>query len=370
MPFMRHGVALLAVLLAAGSQQLGAQDAPVDLGQGDLDESEYPLKLTGFGVINYSYNARTDENSFAASKLAVALVREITDHAYLFGMLTTAVEKDETTGELATEVEIDNLILSISPAGLPNLTFEAGKLDQPLGFERDDEPLLFFASPSFNFELARPAKLVGVMATWSFSPRLRVSGLAFNGWDSEIDDNTGKTGGLRLEFQPGDRVVLGGNLLYGSEGETGSTNNRLLANVDYAFQPAWNWILAGEANFARDKDVPGVGDQEWKGGMVSLVHLLSPHWGVALRAEGFDDSDGARTGQAQTLTSYTIAALYSLGIGRQGIFSNVTRTRFRIPRLQLRTEVRFNHSDQPFFETDSGVSRSGVELRLQAVTTF
>jgi len=36
----------------------------------------------------------------------------------------------------------------------------------------------------------------------------------------------------------------------------------------------------------------------------------------------------------------------------------------------LRGEVRLNHSDVPFFETETGVSQWGVQYTLQLVTTF
>src|SRR4029450_3893949 len=106
------------------------------------------------------------------------------------------------------------------------------------------------------------------------------------------------------------------------------------------------------------------------GGLVLLPPPPSRHWGLAARAEILDDTDGARTGVGQTLTSYTIAPIYSIGVGRQGIFANVTHTASRIPRFQLRGEVRVNHSDVPFFETSDGVSQWGVQYNLQLVATF
>jgi len=58
-------------------------------------------------------------------------------------------------------------------------------------------------------------------------------------------------------------------------------------------------------------------------------------------------------------------------VGREGIFANITHTTYRIPRFQLRGEVRLNHSDVPFFETSDGEpSQWGVQYTLQLVTTF
>jgi hypothetical protein len=365
---------VLGAAPAAAQQPADTSETPIDLGQplGDLTEVDRtPVQITGFGVGSYSYAGRTGDNSFAASKVALAAFRELTEHAYVFGQLTTALEETGNGDELGTEIEIDNLLVSFVPPGASNVALNFGKLDLPIGFERDDEPLNFLVSPSFNFELARPVKMVGLQGTWTPSPRAGVSGFVFNGWDGDLEPNHCKTAGARFELLPASGVTLGLSGLYGSEGEQDATDNRYLLNFDYAVQPAWDWIVAGEANLGGDRDVlPDGGDATWRGAMVTAVHRLTRHWALAARAEVFRDADGARTGDSRTLESYTIAPLYSIGVGREGIFANVLHTTFRIPRLQLRGEIRFNHSDVPIFETDDGLDTWNVEYRLQFVTTF
>jgi putative OmpL-like beta-barrel porin-2 len=377
---LRSVSALLVVGGALGPRSLPAQqpvdtaDKSIDLGgqstyQGDADR--FPLQITGFGIGNYSYAGRTGDNSFSASKIAVGAFREITQHAYVFGQLTTALHAGEAGAEPTTETEIDALLVSLVVPGASDLSLTFGKFDAPIGFERDDEPLNFLATTSFNFELARPAKMVGLQGTWTASPALALTALVFNGWDSDIDPNQGKTGGLRLDLLPSEAVSLGVAGLYGVEGQKGATNPRYLLTVDYAFQPTWNWVIAGEASLGGDKDaLPNGGNATWKGGMITAYHQLGRHWGLAARAEILKDDDGTRTGTAQTLESYSIAPLFSLGTGRDGIFANVSRTKVRIPRLQLRGEVRVNHSGQPFFAASSGPDTWNIEYRLQLVTTF
>src|SRR3954465_13964483 len=93
---------LLGGIPAAAQQPSG--DQPIDLGNGSSDNDRSPLQITGFGVGNYSYAGRTGDNSFEASKVAVALFREITSRAYIFGQLTTALRAPDTPGgEPATE---------------------------------------------------------------------------------------------------------------------------------------------------------------------------------------------------------------------------------------------------------------------------
>jgi len=374
----------LALLVLVGSwrtvplpaQQPGdTLDKPIELGNQPEDLGEidrFSLQITGFGVGDYAYFGRTGENSFAASKVAVALFREITDNAYIFGQLTTALEEpEEPGGEPVTEIEIDNLLFSWVPPGSSNLALNVGKLDLPIGFERDDEPLNFLVSPSYNFELGRPVKMVGVDGSWRPTPRIGLEAFGFNGWDTELDPNHGKSAGARLEFLPASNVTLGVSGLYGAEGEEGETNNRYLMTLDYALQPAWNWVVAGEANFGGDKEVlPDGSDATWRGGMLTVFHRFTRNWGIAGRAEVLRDADGARSGTTQTLESYSIAPSYSIGVGREGIFANVQRTTVRIPRFQLRGELRVNHSSEPTFETSDELSDWNTEYRLQLVATF
>ena len=368
-------IAFIVFGLAAGRAfAQGRPDQPANLDdsgtvQPVTGDDEHPLAISGFGVGGYTYDGRTGDNSAAAGKVAVALFRELTDNLYVFGQLTTSLSA-EGGGEPTTETEIDNLLVSFTPPGASNLNLTFGTLDAPLGFERDDEVLLLTPSTSFNFELARPAKLTGLFGSWTLSRRVDLTALVANGWDSPLDPNHGKTGGVRLGVLPAERASLGVSALYGSEGEADETNNRLLLDLDYAFEPGHGWIVAGEANYAKDYDLPGGGDARWSGATLLVHRQMARHFGVAARAEVMDDKDGARTGQAQTLTSWTIAPIYSIGVGREGIFANIQHTTYRIPRFQLRGEVRVNHSNVPFFETSDGVSQWGVQYALQLVTTF
>ena len=376
-----RAVACLFVLIGLAASRAVAQnpsDQPVTLDTvgGDLQprtgEEEHQLSITGFGVGGYTLDGKTHDNSLGAGKIAVALFRELTDNLYVFGQLTTSIEDGAEAGEEpTTDIEIDNLLVSFTPKGASSLNLTVGTLDAPIGFERDDEVLLLTPTTSFNFELARPSKLTGLFGTYALSRRVDVTALIANGWDSPVDPNHGKTVGARLGFLPTERSSLGLSTLYGSEGEAGETNDRLLLTADYALEPNRDWLIAGEANYGKDIDLPDDGgNASWTGATLLVHRRLDRHWGIAARAEVLDDKDGARTGTPQTLTSYVLAPIYSIGVGREGIFANITHTTYRIPRFQLRGEVRLNHSDTPFFETEDGVSQWGVQYTVQLVTTF
>ena len=368
---MQRGIVCLfaAACLLGAAWPARAQDNGLDELTG---ESEHPLQVSGFGVVDGQVDGRTRDNSFNAGKLAVSVFRELDDHVWVFGQLTTAVAPPEAgADEASTEIEIDNLIVNITPRGTSAFSLAAGKFDTPLGFERDDEPLNLQATTSFNFELARPPKMVGVIGRWAASRNVDVALWAGNGWQSDLEPNHGKTVGGRLGVRPSEHSSLGAGFLYGPEGETGDTRGRYLMTADYAFQPTDAWIVGGEVNAGGDRALDEEPAAKWYGATATVFRQLSRHVGATARVEAFNDRDGARTGVAQTLTSFTIAPVFFLGAGGEGIFATVEHTTFRIPRFQLRGEVRFDHSNlDDAFETSDGAASWAVKYIAQLVTTF
>jgi hypothetical protein len=381
----RVGRAAASAALVLGALAIAApafaQDQPIDLGAasaqglGDVaGENDYPLQITGFAVADYDYDNNTSDNSFQAGKVALALFRELSDNVWLFGQLTTALSTEEgvtADEEVPTEIEIDNLIVNFTPGGGSPLSLAVGKFDVPLGWERDDEPLNLQATSSFNFELGRPVKLVGGFGRWAVTPTVDLTVMGGDGWDAQVDPNHGKTGGARLGFAPGEGMSFGIGGLYGPEGDQGDVHNRWVTTADYAIEPAAGWIVAGEANYGGEKDAAiAGGDANWYGATLSVFRRFSQHFGATVRGETFKDKDGARTGDEQTLQSLTFTPVYFIGTGREGIFANVERTTFRIPRFQIRGEVRYDHSTIDAFENEDGPTDSRLRFIMQLVATF
>ncbi len=379
---IRGSVLPLAFLLALTVPSVAqAQDKPVDLGGSsqsleDLTgESGNPLQITGFGVADYSYDHLTGDNSARAGKLALALFREVNDRIWFFGQLTTSLASGddvEAGDEVPTEIEIDNLLVNFTPGGASGLSLAFGKFDVPLGFERDDEPLNFQATNSFNYELGRPAKMVGLVGRWAVSPKVDLTAIGGNGWDAQIDPNHAKTGGVRVGLIPTEHTSFGVGGLLGAEGAPGELHNRYLLSADYAVQVGNDWVLGGEANLGGEAQaLDDGGDARWYGATASLFHRLSDHLGATVRGETFRDRDGVRTGTVQTLQSITFTPMVFVGTGREGIFANVEHTTFRIPRFQLRADVRMDHSSEALFEDVDGTMRHwDTHFILQLVTTF
>jgi hypothetical protein len=367
-PVLRTQSALLlcVALWAAAVVPAAAQgsDSPDSL----TDEDGTQTRLSGFGVADLRGDGRTGANSFDAGKLAVGLFRELDEKTWVFGQLTTAVAGASDGDEADTEIEIDNLIVNFAPTA--RFSFALGKFDTPLGFERDDEPLNLQPTTSNNFELARPAKMVGAIGRLFVTPSVDVAAWMANGWQGDLEPDHGKTVGGRIGLRPSERGSVGLGFLYGPERDGELSQDRYLASIDYAIQPTDRWIIGGEANLGGNRTSADAGSAQWRGATATVFHQFTDSVGLTVRAEHFTDHDGARTGTAQAITSVSVAPLYFVGAGGEGIFATIEHTTFRIPRLQVRGEARWDHSTADVYETSDGSGKWALQYILQVVATF
>src|SRR6185503_5382758 len=339
-----------------------AQDRDLSL------DKEPALAISGFAVGMGSYDRNLGTNSASGSKIALSMFRPWSDHLYLFGQLTTHLEVPDS-GEAETHVEIDNLIVNWTPPGASALTLSFGRFDAPIGYERDDEPLNLIPTTSFNFELARPVKFTGLMARYTANPHLQLIGLAANGWNAEADNNTGKTAGLRVLLFPASGVAVGASGIYGPEEDGTNGAQRTLLAADATLQPSPKFVFQIEGNRGSQRDAGA--SLTWTGAVATAFWRASGSMGVSVRGEILDDADGVTTGTPQTLKSLTVSPWYFYREAQEGVFSNVEFTTFRLPAFSLRPALRFDSSDQPFFEDkNGGLRRSNLTALIELVYLF
>jgi len=346
--------ALCGVLLCGCAANAAAQGTPVTF------EEPQPVTVTGFAVGRADYDRVGRSNSFTAGKIGVSLFKPVGE-AYLFAQLTTALEDG------GTSTDIDNLLVSWTPQTANRWTLAFGRFDAPIGFERDDEPLNFIATNSFNFAYARPAKLTGVQLHYTVSPRLELWGVAANGWDVAVDNNRGKTALARAQWIPLPWVTLGVTGVYGPERDSSDAHQRSLLSSDLTIDRG-RVILGAELNVGREQDPAG--NPTWRGGAVTAFLRLTRSLGLTARYDQLEDPDGLLTGTPQILRSVTVGPMWYFSSAREGIFSNIEHTRFHLPQIALRGAVRADWSSQPFFTDASGLQASNTRGILELVYIF
>jgi hypothetical protein len=355
MRICKSTICLVGLLVAMG-QRAAAQDVNL--------EEKSPLVVSGFAVGSGSYDRNLAQSTALGSKLAVSFFRPWSDQLYFFGQLTTHLEQADS-GPPETAIEIDNLIINWTPAHLSALTLSFGRFDAPIGFERDDEPLNLVPTTSFTFENARPVKFTGLMARYTLNPKISVLGLVANGWDQEADNNSGKTGGFKLQVFPSSALAVAAGAFYGPEQDSTNGSPRTLLTGDATWQPLQRLILQAEAHHGSEAST------HWTGVVGQAFWRVGRSTGLTVRGEVLDDPDGARTGTAQQLSSVTISPWYFYREAQEGVFSNVEFTTFRLPAFSIRPALRIDHSSQPVFETkDGSLKQSNLTALVELVYLF
>jgi hypothetical protein len=383
-------VGSLLALAAAGGRPAAAQGAtetpiaPGALASGGsplLTFGEDPnrqLVINGFGVLGYDYDLNTGKNSFADSALALSLYKGLSDHLTVFAQLTTSRSAPSpfladagATNDIATD--IDNLQLRWQPSLSSGFSITAGKFDSPMAIERDDAPLNFQATSSFTFDFARPVKFTGLEAYEALSPQVEVWGIVANGWDSDVDNNKGKTGGLYGLWSPSLAAHFGLGVLYGPEKDHQENDDRSAVIGTLLLQPAAGWVVGAESVYGQEPHSAAAGGTaKWYGEMLFTHLRFDRHWAVTLRADYFDDVGGSRTGTPQVLREITLSPQYLVGGGFYGIFRYLEHSSLRLPELALRLDLRRDRSSAPVFSShQDGVGRrDNTQMTLQTVFLF
>ncbi len=263
------------------------------------------------------------------------------------------------TEAIATEVSLHRFnVTAVAPIG-NGLALSFGRFDAPFGYERHDAALNLTATTSELQRFGRPQSMTGLQAAYQFAPWLE---------DPPEDNNRAKSVGGRIGVTPipGSRLLnLGIGGFWGPEQDDDNSHARWIVDADATWSPASQLLFAGEFVYGGESNVSfrrrGVpfaadavdgADVHWFG-LYGLVHYDLLRWlGISLRYSLFNDLDGARTGVAQLLQSFTVVPIVHLSrlipeLRPLGV--TYARTRHPVDWVDLRLEYRFGLSDQTIF---------------------
>jgi len=408
---LRLATPALLVLFAAGSasgEGPAAPEAPVPAPRPD------GLRITGFFLGSYSYTsglqivpeefgnapAPTDpgRGGFRFDKVGLGLNRTFSPWLSVSAGIEVESHRDrhshlippEATDRLGcppgeacerfgadeepTEANLDRFsVTAVAPLG-NGLALSLGRFDTPYGIERHDDNLNLTATTSEIFRYARPQKMTGVLAAYTFSPRFDASAWVVNRWEAEEtgeedfnDDNDSKSVGGRIGFSPlasESLLNIGVGGWHGVERED-SNQARSLVTADVTWSPGPRLVLAAEAvrGSERVPTLRQVGlpvperdetDKEaaWWGYSILAHYDFTRAAGVTVRHALLDDEDRARTGISQRLRSLTIVALLHLSAliaDLRPLMSAVPRTAHNYHWVDLKLEYRLSQSSRAAF---------------------
>ena len=283
------------------------------------------------------------------------------------------VEQFGTEG-IETEVSLHRFnVTAVAPVG-NGIALSFGRFDTPFGYERHDAALNLTATTSELQRFGRPQSMTGFQASYQFTPLLDAFVWIVNRWENETtedppeDNNRAKSIGGRIGFTP----LQGSSLLNFGVGrfagpeqdESSAAPPRWIVDADVTWSTS-SLLVAGEVVyggqsgvFFRRRGTPFAADAvenadvHWFGLYLLAHYDLAPWLGLSLRYGAFKDDDGARTGVAQTLQSFTVAPIIHLSrlipeLRPRGV--TYARTRHPIDWVDLRLEYQFGHSNRTVF---------------------
>ncbi|MFH2035599.1 MAG: outer membrane beta-barrel protein [Candidatus Zixiibacteriota bacterium] len=310
-------------------------------------ESPIGISITGFVDGSYYYDASSASNSFGFDQVEVDIEKDINS----IGSLRTDVEwVSDGSGGFALDVEQG--YVTFSPKVLGPVSFTFGKFNAPIGFELLDAPDMYQYSHALVFNYGLPTNITGMMASADFGYGLDWSLYIVNGWDQNVDLNTGKTIGSRFGWNK-DWGGIGFSFTYGADTEV-EGDHQTVFDWDMVFTPMSFWTIGGEFNFGNN--AVGDSNNRWWG-MLIMNHWDFNGWfGLTNRFDYFDDKNASRLGFGviEKRKAITFAPTFNLGEGMGALF-----------------EFRYDFSDQEVFEDNDGnLQKSAITAAYEMTYSF
>jgi hypothetical protein len=194
----------------------------------------------------------------------------------------------------------------------------------------------FNYSRSFLFNYAIPFTHTGFMAGYTFSKALTANLYIVNGWDTFNDNNKGKTFGTSFLVTPIEPLSMNFNFTYGPEQSNNSTHYRFLSDWVATFKATKNLTFTINADYANEEKDPlnGNKNSRWYGISGYAKYDFTDWFSTSIRAEYFGDSNGVRTGIAQSLKGITFTPEFRI-----------------VKNLLVRPEYRHDWSNKDGFDS-------------------
>ena len=271
-----------------------------------------------------------EHNSFTLDNVEISVFKPSTEKDPIgFGFTTNYGEIARrltfVPAEMTSNTRVDNDDFTISqgfvtykaPVG-KGIDFKFGKFATWIGaelWESVDNPNY---SRSLLYQNAIPFTNTGLAVSYPLLDKLTVTGYLVNGWDTFVDNNDGKTLGYQFNWAVAENTSFIVNGSHGPEQDDDLTDSGADGNgtADGNWRHFWDIIIALKPlektsinlnfDFGTEEGAEGIGGGffasptgstgKWWGIAGILSQDITDSFGLAIRGEYFDDSDGARLG--------------------------------------------------------------------------
>ena len=235
--------------------------------------------------------------------------------------------------------------VSFKPKAFHGLQVDVGKFVTSAGAEVIESNANWNYSRSLLFAWAIPYYHFGVRTSFPIGAHFTGGVQVVQGWNNVYDNNSGKTVGLTGAYA-WKKVTWSNNYYVGPEKYHTTDGIRHLYDTTVLVNANDNLSYYINFDYGQDKNI-GSGTSKWTGIAGAFRQAIGKKYAVAGRLEFFDDIDGFSTGTKQKLGEVTVTGEYKM-----------------TSWLMTRLEFRNDWSNQPFFEKNSGTSKSQPTILL------
>jgi Putative beta-barrel porin-2, OmpL-like. bbp2 len=358
-------VMALAVILGAGSAW--AEDAPA-VAAAPAGPS---IDVTGFvdGYYGYNFNKPTsringlhtfdaDDNSLTLSLAEIAFEKKPVDKSPVgfridldFGPAAGITNAFEPSSQKDALKFLEQGYVSWLAS--PKVQLDFGKFVTPFGAEVIESKDNWNYTRSIQFGYAIPFYHAGLRGTINPSDKASIALFLVNGWNNVSDNNSDKSVAGQLTLKPSAKLTWINNIMVGKEASVPAAPAPDNRDTRVLYDTVLTLAPTEKVNFMANFDYGKEGNPKWWAisGYAKLV--ASPTVTFSPRVEYLDDTDGFMTLVSQKLTSFTWTSEVKLG-----------------GDLLTRLDLRYDHSDKEFFESDSGLKKGQFTATLGVVYAF
>ena len=286
-----------------------------------------PTSLSGFVDMYYGENFNNPANrqnglqffNAATDQFGLNLIELVVDktpdpsnsrtgyHVALgYGQAMNAIYGASTSGSLSADQYVKEAYFSyLAPIG-KGLQFDAGKFVTPAGAEVIETKDNYNYSRGILFSYAIPYYHFGMRAKYAFNDKYSLTGYFVNGWNSVIDNNTGKTLGASFTWTPNKKFSLTQNYLAGPETTNLNHDWRQLSDTVVTVNATKRLTLMGNYDYGFGDHMQNVVNTVyWTGFAGYFKYAFNDKYSFSSRYEYYNDHYGFTTGTAGHIQEVT-----------------------------------------------------------------
>ena len=357
----------------------GASTTSVSIAKSDIPQKSLDFlgqtEISGFASMSYLYDFNdthgskavvgrtfdTHANQFAVNKFKLALEKPIdynpTNWAagyradLIFGQDAAVIHSSGFN--LGTDGDLEQAFVDFNiPIG-NGLKVIFGKTVTLMGVEVIEE----VANPNWSegnqFLFVENFTQTGIQLAYKWNDSLDTEFVVFNGWDQLPDNNTGVSFMGRLGYAVDSNTTVavlgyGGpeqtTVSLGGTSTTSNWRNGVELIAQHKFIDKLNSFV--QLDYGREQKVVDLGDSEWVAAGLWLTYDFTDKIQLAFRQDYLRDKDGART---DTMAGSEPLLVFTPGAGPELYSSTLTLNYKPIDNVQIRPEIRWDHSDKEAF---------------------